>query len=91
MQHIGIFRLSALGDLTLCSAIVPLLRQAHPEAEITWITSTVGGLLLEGLPDVRLEVIGKPRGVRDLLALRRRFAGLRFDALLCARRACGPT
>jgi heptosyltransferase I len=84
-QSLCLVRLSALGDVVLVLPLVRLLRRRWPEAKITWIVGkgvfpALAGLAAEGIEFV---VIDKPRGLGDYLALRRRFSGRTFDALLC--------
>jgi len=81
--HLGIVRLSALGDVALFSGVVPLLQQAHPGARITWMVGAPNDLVLQGLPGLEVEILDKPRGPADYLAIRRRFRDTEFDILLC--------
>ena len=79
---IAIVRFSALGDLVLTVPLVQALRQAFPQAHITWITSPLGYSLLQGLEGVRFEVFDKPRSWADYRAFYRAFRGRSFDVVL---------
>lgn len=84
-KSICLVRLSALGDVVLVLPLVRLLKRRWPQASITWVVGkgvhpALAGLAAEGIEFVAID---KPRGLRDYLALRRRFAGRTFDALLC--------
>ncbi|MDN4502486.1 glycosyltransferase family 9 protein [Alteromonadaceae bacterium BrNp21-10] len=83
--HIGIFRLSAIGDLALCAAMVEPLHHAYPDAKITWITSPSGYALLKGLPHVSFVVIDKIKSLHSLASTYGKLQPLRFDVLLCAQ------
>jgi len=85
VRHIGIVRLSALGDVVMFSALIPLLRQCYPQARITWVVSQPAAAMLEDIDDLALEVIDKPRRLRDYLTLRRRLRHYRFDLLICGQ------
>lgn len=77
-----ILRLSALGDV---SHVVPLVRtvQRHwPRTAITWIVGSFESRLVGDIPGVEFIPFDKRGGWREVLALRRRLSGRRFDALL---------
>lgn len=82
-MHLGIVRLSALGDVALFSGVVPLLQQAHPGVRITWLVGKPNDQVLQGLPGLEIEILDKPTGPADYLAIRRRFRETEFDILLC--------
>jgi heptosyltransferase I len=79
---ICLLRLSALGDVTHVVPLVRTLQRAWPEATLTWVIGKAEQRLLEGLPGVEFVVYDKREGLAGMRALRRRFAGRRFDALL---------
>ncbi len=90
------FRLSALGDVVLATALVATLRRAFPEAEITWITSRASHAILAGLEDeaasdgarqatLKFRVVDKIKSLRDWLNFRREMAAEKFDVLLAAQ------
>ena len=64
IRHLAIVRLSALGDVTLLLPVIETLKQAAPQAQITWITGTAAHRLLEGIPGVEFIVFDKSRGLR---------------------------
>jgi heptosyltransferase I len=82
VNSICLFRLSAIGDVCLCVAVVRSLQAAFPQAKITWVISRPAFELVEGLQGVEFIVIRKPSGVMDYLALRKQFRTRRFDVLL---------
>ncbi len=82
LRDVAIVRLSALGDVTLLLPVIETLKQAAPQARITWITGSLAYQLLEGYPGVEFIVFDKRRGLRAYLDLRRQLQGRRFDALL---------
>ena len=77
-----LLRLSALGDVTHVVPLVRTLRQAWPEAAITWVVGGAEFKLLEGLPGVEFVVYDKRSGLRGMFDVRRALHGRRFDALL---------
>lgn len=60
-QHILIIRLSAIGDVVMSSAMIPVLRRAWPNARIAWLVEPAGAGLLRANPHLD-EVIVWPRG-----------------------------
>lgn len=82
IRHLAIVRLSALGDVTLLLPVIETLKQAAPQAQITWITGMAAHRLLEGIPGVEFIVFDKSRGLRAYSDLRQRLRGRKFDALL---------
>ena len=81
-KHIGILRLSALGDVTLMVPMVRAIQRAYPHATITWITSKLAYSLLKGLGGVEFVVIDKPASIGDYWRLYQRFNTYQFDVLL---------
>jgi heptosyltransferase I len=79
---ICLLRLSALGDVTHVVPLLRTLRAAWPEVALTWVIGRGEHRLLDGLPGVGFIEYDKRSGVAGMLALRRRLAGRRFDALL---------
>lgn len=82
VKSICLFRLSAIGDVCLCVAVVRTLQAAFPQATISWVISRPAYELVEGLEGVEFIVIKKPAGVMDYLQLRTQFRERRFDVLL---------
>lgn len=77
-----LLRLSALGDVTHVLPLVHALRAARPDVALTWVIGKGEAKLLDGLPGVELVVHDKSTGRAGVRALRERFAGRRFGALL---------
>ena len=64
MSRILVIKLGALGDVVLAMAALRRIRSAHPEAEITTLTTPVYGPLLAASPYVdRVETDGRPKGL----------------------------
>jgi len=85
--HIGLLRLSALGDVCMVVPVIRTLQQAMPGARITWIISRPAYDLVEGLEGVEFVVIKKPSNPFDYLSLWWRMRHHRFDVLLCMQAA----
>ena len=81
-RSICLLRLSALGDVTHVVPLVRTLRRAWPGVHLDWIIGKGEHRLLEGLEGVDFIEYDKRSGVGGMLALRRRVAGNRYDALL---------
>ncbi|MFD0726321.1 glycosyltransferase family 9 protein [Lysobacter brunescens] len=79
---ICLLRLSALGDVTHVLPLIHTLRRAWPDAPMTWVIGRAEQKLLDGLPGVEFVVYDKKTGLAGMRALRRGFAGRRFDVLL---------
>lgn len=84
-ESICLLRLSALGDVCNCIAPVRAIRSRWPEARLTWIVGAAEHRLVRGLNGVEFVVFDKRRGWSELLRLRRRLSGRRFDVLLHAQ------
>ncbi len=82
---ICLLRLSALGDVCHCVALIRALQRAWPEVGISWIIGRLEHRLVEDLDGVEFIVVDKRDGLRALSRLRRRLAGRRFDLLLLAQ------
>lgn len=81
-SSICLLRLSALGDVTHVVPLLRTLRKAWPEVAVTWVIGKGEYRLLEGLPGVEFVEYDKASGFAGMRALRRQFAGRRFDVLL---------
>lgn len=83
-RSLCLVRLSALGDVVMVLPLVRWLRRCWPGTALTWIHGRGVEPLLESadLAGVERVAIDKPSGWRDYVALRGRFAGRRFDAVL---------
>ncbi len=82
IRHIGIVRLSALGDVTLLLPIVRTLRQALPDTKISWVISRAVYPLLAGVEGVNFIVIDKPKTPLDYWRLRKQLRHEKFDVVL---------
>lgn len=78
--RILVIKLSALGDVIQALAAMRPIRQAHPDAEITVLTTPpfAGLLTASGLVD-RVETDGRPRSLGGHLALVRRLRKARYE------------
>lgn len=86
-MHIGVLRLSALGDVCNLVPTVRALQRQWPEARITWIIGKGEHSLLAGLSGVEFVVYDKTTGLAGMRALWRRLADTRFDVLLHMQQA----
>ncbi|MGY6587318.1 MAG: glycosyltransferase family 9 protein [Wenzhouxiangella sp.] len=84
-ERICLLRLSALGDVCHCIALVRALQQGWPGTAISWIIGALEHRLVEDLPGVEFIVVNKRDGLGALKGLRRQLAGRRFDWLLHAQ------
>lgn len=79
MTRILVIKLGALGDVVLALAAMRRIRHAHPEAEITALTTPAYGALLAASPYAdRVEVDGRPDGAGAALAMLRRLRRARY-------------
>jgi heptosyltransferase-1 len=53
-KSILIIRLSAIGDVIMASALIPVLRNAFPDARLVWLTEDANVGLLRNNPRLRL-------------------------------------
>jgi heptosyltransferase I len=81
-QALCIVRLSAIGDTCHTVPVVRAIQDAWPGTAITWIVGKTEHSLLRGLEAVEFVVLDKSQGLGGYRAVRRAFAGRRFDALL---------
>ncbi|HET6435644.1 MAG TPA: glycosyltransferase family 9 protein [Xanthomonadaceae bacterium] len=81
-RSLCLLRLSALGDVTHVVPLVRTLRRAWPDVALTWLIGKGEHRLLEGLEGVRFVEYDKRSGLAGMRAVRRGFAGERFDVLL---------
>ncbi len=84
-RSIALLRLSALGDVCHCIALVRALRRAFPGASITWIIGSGEHRLVEAMDDVDFIVLDKKAAGRRRHSVRRALRGRRFDVLLLAQ------
>ncbi|WP_089793790.1 glycosyltransferase family 9 protein [Halomonas korlensis] len=81
-RHIGVLRLSALGDVCNLVPTVRALQRHWPEARLTWIIGKGEHSLLAGLSGVEFVVYDKSTGLAGMRALWQELADTRFDVLL---------
>ncbi|WP_413615559.1 glycosyltransferase family 9 protein [Halomonas cupida] len=86
-KHIGVLRLSALGDVCNLVPTVRALQRQWPEARITWIIGKGEHSLLAGLSGVEFIVYDKSSGLAGMRELWRQLANERFDVLLHMQQA----
>jgi heptosyltransferase I len=86
-RHIGVLRLSALGDVCNLVPTVRALQRQWPEARITWIIGKAEHSLLAGLSGVEFVVYDKATGLSGMRKLWRELADSRFDVLLHMQQA----
>lgn len=73
MNRILVIKLAALGDVVLAFTPLKRIREAHPDAEITVLTTPPFAELFGLSPYVdRVEVDGRPKGVMETLRMLRR-------------------
>ncbi len=79
-MKILVIKLAALGDVVLAFSAMARIRRAHPDAEITLLTTPAYAGLAEasGLFD-QVQTDGRPRAFRDLVAMLARLRRSRFD------------
>ena len=85
MQKIGVFRLSALGDVLMFLPTIRALQRAYPKAQVYWIISNPAYQLVQNIDDIHFIVLDKPRHALDYWHLYQEFKAYRFDVLLAAQ------
>jgi len=84
-DSVCLIRLSALGDVCHCIALVRAIQREWPGTALTWIVGRGEHRLVRGLPGVEFIVFDKRAGACEMLRLGRALAGRRFDVLLHAQ------
>lgn len=80
IRKVLVIKLSALGDFVLALAAMKHIREAHPKAQITLLTTPPFEALARACPYFNeVETDGKPMGPGAWLALRARLKAARFD------------
>lgn len=80
MKRILVIKLSALGDVVLAMGPMKRIREAHPDAEITVLTTPPFAKLFAASPYVnRVDAGGRPKGLFGALHLARRLSRERYD------------
>ncbi len=82
MQRILIIKLRYVGDVVLCTPILPLLRKKFPEAKLTFVVNEGTQTILYGNPHVD-EILTFPRsGWRQQLGFFMKIRQQHFDAVI---------
>ncbi len=82
MTRILVIKLGALGDMVMAMPAFKRIREAHPTAEITVLTTPAFRAVLEACPWIdRVETDGRPRGMAGYVALVRRLRRTRYDRI----------
>lgn len=84
-RSICLLRLSALGDVCHCIALLRALQRAFPDAHLTWIIGKTEHRLVRDLPGVEFVVFDKRAGRVGIRDLKRGLRRRRFDVLLHAQ------
>jgi len=84
-ESVCLVRLSALGDVCHCIALVRAVQAAFSECRLTWIVGKNEYRLVRDLPGVEFIVFDKRAGLSAFRDVRSCLAGRRFDALLHAQ------
>ncbi len=80
LKKILVIKLSALGDFVLALAAMKKIRQAHPKAHITLLTTPPFEALAKSSPYFNaVETDGRPEDPSGWLALRRRLKAAKYD------------
>jgi ADP-heptose:LPS heptosyltransferase len=80
VERILVVKLSALGDFVLALAAMKKIRQAHPKAHITLLTTPPFEALAKICPYFNaVDTGGRPEGFRDWMALRRRIRAVGYN------------
>jgi heptosyltransferase-1 len=70
-QNILLIRLSAIGDIIMASALIPALREAWPQARLSWLTEAGNAVLLQDNPRLDKVFVWPRRHWRQLRRERR--------------------
>jgi ADP-heptose:LPS heptosyltransferase len=80
LKKILVIKLSALGDFVLALAAMKKIRQAHPKAQITLLTTPPFEALARASPYFNsIQVDGRPTDPSEWIALRRRLKAAKYD------------
>ena len=80
IKKILVIKLSALGDFVLALAAMKKIREAHKRAHITLLTTPPFEALAKACPYFNaVETDGRPQGLGEWLALRKRIKAARYD------------
>jgi ADP-heptose:LPS heptosyltransferase len=80
VQKILVIKLSALGDFVLALAAMKKIREAHPKAHITLLTTPPFEALARSCPYFNaVDTGGRPEGFAEWMALRKRLKAAGYD------------
>ena len=80
MKRILVIKLSALGDVVIAMAPMKRIREAHPDAEITVLTTAPYADFFAASPYVdRVDAGGRPKGLFGSFGLARRLSKANYD------------
>lgn len=80
IKKILVIKLSALGDFVLALAAMKKIREAHKRAHITLLTTPPFEALAKACPYFNaVETDGRPQGLGEWLALRKRLKAAKYD------------
>jgi ADP-heptose:LPS heptosyltransferase len=92
VRSILLVKLWGMGNIVLLGSVVRMVREAHPDARITFLTLAANGELLERLPSidrvVTLDIASWPRLITGLPGLLRTIRGERPDLVLDFEQFC---
>lgn len=81
-QSICLLRLSAIGDVCHCVAVLRALQDSFSESRITWVIGQTEATLVSDIPGVDFIIFDKRGGFESFRRLRRDLDGQQFDVLL---------
>ncbi|MDR0940990.1 MAG: glycosyltransferase family 9 protein, partial [Bacteroidales bacterium] len=82
-MKILIFRLSAIGDIVLTTALLRNVRKTFPDAQIDFVVKKQFASLLDSIPYVsNVYEFDSKKGLKGLFALRKTLAACKYDVLL---------
>ena len=84
LPKVAILRLSALGDIVLCAAMVSYLAKTG-KFRIFWITTIQAKEMLGSIEGVEFIIIPKPKDIESFIQCRRMLGKQNFDFLLLAQ------
>ena len=83
-QKIAVLRLSAIGDVVLCSSMIMNLSR-DSNCEVYWITTKDTVELLGEIPGVKFILVPKPKSIQKFLLCRKILTKYSFDCLFLAQ------
>ena len=80
MERILVIKLSALGDFVLALAAMKRIREAHPKAHVTLLTTPPFEALAKFSPYFNaIDIGGRPESFQDWMSLRTRIRAAKYD------------